>query len=453
MTLTLNMLRCPDAVPPQTRTVTGGEFAIGRGAENDWVLSDPQRVLSKQHCLLAYRSGGWQIADVSTNGTFLNSEAAPVGHGQPRELRDGDRLRLGAYEIEVRIVESAALRPTATGTANPFALDPFAAPPKTSRRPLEEDPLLHGGPERDPFAAGLVPPSINLPPDYDPLSPEPADVPFAGPTQPDHSPHLEDAFRPAAVRPMLPDDWDSEPAPLPPSSAVVAPAQAHPPPVPPPSFEPPVLEPTPAPPAPTGVSGAPGDELLAAFLRGAGLTDVRPVDPIAAMETLGAAFRVLVSGLRLALIARSAIKGEFRIEQTMIRSRGNNPLKFSADDDDALIALLGAGRRTEMGPAEAVADALRDIRLHEIATVAAMRSAVQSLLARFEPTKLRLAAEQGGLNLVPLQKKSRAWDAFETLYGQITQALADDFDSAFGRAFARAYELALREASTKEPSA
>jgi type VI secretion system FHA domain protein len=151
------------------------------------------------------------------------------------------------------------------------------------------------------------------------------------------------------------------------------------------------------------------------------------------------------------MIARSAIKGEFRIEQTMIRSRGNNPLKFSADDDDALIALLGAGRRTEMGPAEAVADALRDVRLHEIATVAAMRSAVQALLARFEPAKLRVAAEQGGLNLVPLQKKSRAWDTFEALYMQTTQALADNFDGAFGKAFARAYELALRDASAREP--
>jgi type VI secretion system protein ImpI/type VI secretion system protein len=41
MTLTLNMLRCPDAVPPQTRTVAVGEFAIGRGPENDWLLGDP----------------------------------------------------------------------------------------------------------------------------------------------------------------------------------------------------------------------------------------------------------------------------------------------------------------------------------------------------------------------------------------------------------------------------
>ena len=82
---------------------------------------------------------------------------------------------------------------------------------------------------------------------------------------------------------------------------------------------------------------------------------------------MGKAFRTLVSGLRAVLIARASIKSEFRIEQTMIRARGNNPLKFSAGDDDALAALLGTGRRTDMTAAQAVADALKDIRLHELA--------------------------------------------------------------------------------------
>src|SRR5262249_45380106 len=153
-----------------------------------------------------------------------------------------------------------------------------------------------------------------------------------------------------------------------------------------------------------------------------------PADPIAAMEALGAAFRELIAGLRLAMIARSTIKGEFRIEQTMFRSRGNNPLKFSADDDDAMLALLGAGRRTELGPAEPVADALRGMRLHEIATIAAMRSAIQGMISRFDPAKLRRASEQGGLNLVPVQRKARAWDAFEALFAQTSRALIDEFD-------------------------
>jgi type VI secretion system FHA domain protein len=134
----------------------------------------------------------------------------------------------------------------------------------------------------------------------------------------------------------------------------------------------------------------------------------------------------------------------------MIQARGNNPLKFSAGDDDALAALLGAGRRIDMAPDEAVADALRDIRMHELASIAAMQTAVRALLEGLDPVKLRAQAEHGGVTLLPAQKKARAWDAYEALYTRTAQALADDFDSVFGKAFARAYERALDEVAAKE---
>src|ERR1700722_18947552 len=106
MTLTLSVLRCPDAVPPETKQVSGGEFRIGRGQDNDWIMPDPDRMLSKKHCVIAFRNGGWVIADISTNGTFLNRDVEPLGQGQARSLADGDRVRLGSYEIEVRIAQA-----------------------------------------------------------------------------------------------------------------------------------------------------------------------------------------------------------------------------------------------------------------------------------------------------------------------------------------------------------
>jgi type VI secretion system FHA domain protein len=191
--------------------------------------------------------------------------------------------------------------------------------------------------------------------------------------------------------------------------------------------------------------------LLAAFLEGAGMQDTPPKDPPAAMLSLGKAFRNMVAGLRAVMMGRAAIKSEFRIEQTMIQARGNNPLKFSAGDDDALAALLGAGRRSDMAAHEAVADALRDIRLHELATIAAMQTAVRSVLEGLDPAKLRVEAERsGGMTLLPAQKKARAWDGYEALDTRTVQALADDFDSVFGKAFARAYERSLQEIAAKE---
>ncbi|HYP62945.1 MAG TPA: type VI secretion system-associated FHA domain protein TagH, partial [Acidocella sp.] len=313
------------------------------------------------------------------------------------------------------------------------------------------------------------------------------------PTQPDHTPSFSDAFTPPRAIPQIPedDDWDlgfgpakpAAPAPVP-SAAPPAPPPPPPPPAPPappvqaappvqefvppppplpapvaapvasanPFVEEPPARPAPAPAyAPAPAPAASSDALLAAFLAGAGISGARPENPEALMQALGSAFRATVSGIRQTLIARASIKGEFRIEQTMIRSRGNNPLKFSADDDDALSALLGLGRRVDMKPDAAVADALRDMRLHELATMAAMQEAVRALLAQLNPAGLRAEAEQGGgLSLLPAQKKARAFEAYEKLHENITRALADDFDRVFGKSFARAYEIALRDISARD---
>ena len=215
MTLTLAMLRCPDNVAPETRTISGGEFSIGRGPENDWVLADPERGLSKRHCVLGFRGGAWQIADFSTNGTFVNREGEPIGRGQTHELRDGDRLRFGAYEIEVHIDPAAPAqrltapsdpfaqrRPASVATPAPelFALDPFAAQP--GRAPggtTTADQMFGSGSGDDPFS-GLGAASVSLPADYDPLAPDPAEREFRGPIQSDHTPAIEDAFSPPAAR-------------------------------------------------------------------------------------------------------------------------------------------------------------------------------------------------------------------------------------------------------------
>ncbi|MBX6374516.1 MAG: FHA domain-containing protein, partial [Acetobacteraceae bacterium] len=108
MTLLLSVLRCPDCAVPEQRRVSGGDYMIGRGADCDWVLLDPEGVLSRRHCVLEFRSGGWQVRDLSTNGTFVNHAAEPIGRDQVRPLEDGDRLRIGGYEIELRIEQDAA---------------------------------------------------------------------------------------------------------------------------------------------------------------------------------------------------------------------------------------------------------------------------------------------------------------------------------------------------------
>jgi type VI secretion system protein ImpI/type VI secretion system protein len=374
--LTLMLLRGPDAaLAAERRDVEDGPFSIGRAPGNEWALADPDRHLSKRHCVIARHGAEWRVTDLSTNGTFLNREPEPIGVGSARELRDGDVLRLGAYEIEVRVAADVPLPPPA----------PFGP-----LRLFDDVPLNA----------------------------------FDEPVRPDHTPAIEDAFRPP--RALLGEDWDLD---LSHSAALAAALAAGRAAAPPPAT--PVLP----------QAAAPAADLLAAFLRGAGMPDARVADPEAAMESLGAAFRALVVGLRAALVARAEVKGAFRIEQTQIRPRGNNPLKFAAGEEDALAALLGAGRRTTQRPADAVAEALRDLQAHELATMAALQAAARALLMELAPARLR---DEAGA-LLPAQRKARAWDAYEAQHARLAQTLSDASDSPFARAFARAYERALAE--------
>ncbi|MBB3896893.1 type VI secretion system-associated FHA domain protein TagH [Roseococcus suduntuyensis] len=525
MVLVLSVLRCPDQAVPEQRQVPGGEYTLGRGAECDWPLTDPDRVLSKRHCALEYLAGGWQLRDLSTNGTFVNGAADPVGRDQVRPLRDGDRLRLGAYEIECRVVEEAGFGEARWASASALP-DPMAPPPPSD---IFAAPLPGLGPAGGTPAGGAP----LLPSDFDPFAP---DAPSH--SLPDHRPGTQDVFVPprATLPDLLPEDWNTPPAPprapdptdpfahlpdpfadapppaapparpLPDPFAPTAPAfgaplpgltPAPPPPpladpfaeAPPPAFtaplpglgpapaplpdpfaeapppaaappsdpfaEPPGFAPVappppmapsaPAPPPAASPLAMPGTDgslqaALEILLRGAGLPPAAPgTDPAAALAQAGEALRAAVGGLRALLIARGDVKREFRIEQTMLRAAGNNPLKFAATDEAALQALLAPRGG---GPA-AVRETVEDLTAHQLATIAATQAAARALLARLAPAGLEAEQPTGGISL-PGAREKRLWEAYRRLHQQVHDQFEDDFDSAFGKAFARAYEQATR---------
>jgi len=87
--------------------ITGADFVIGRDPQCQLRPASP--AISKQHCGIANRDGKVYVRDCgSTNGTFVNDEQV----GGEREVKDGDKLRVGPLEFQIRLeVPAAAPKP------------------------------------------------------------------------------------------------------------------------------------------------------------------------------------------------------------------------------------------------------------------------------------------------------------------------------------------------------
>ena len=85
-------------VPGNARTVTmvGHSLTVGRGADNDLVLPDPHKIISKHHVVIEDQNGNVVAIDLSTNGTYLNYGKVPLGR-VPTPINDGDILSLNPF--------------------------------------------------------------------------------------------------------------------------------------------------------------------------------------------------------------------------------------------------------------------------------------------------------------------------------------------------------------------
>ena len=221
----------------QPIVMRGPSLTIGRGPENDVVLPDPDRMISKTHCALENRNGNVVVVDFSTNGTFLNYGKVALGR-TATPINDGDVLIMGGYELVVQITSAnpsyadplaplAAERASfgnAAAAPDPYKLLDDAAPggdfldgllgtdkptgPKQFRKPHDDfvellPPLGDDGP--------LLGPAPEMP---------------SGPAMRDHSASVTDSFLPAGraapAKSLIPDDWDDLMAPTPKAPAAAA---------------------------------------------------------------------------------------------------------------------------------------------------------------------------------------------------------------------------------------
>jgi FHA domain-containing protein/type VI secretion system protein len=482
MSLTLSVLTYRNQPPqrPISTRFSGIGGTIGRLDQNDLVLPDPERVVSRTHARVEFRDGSYFLTSLGQNPIDVNGR--PLGPGGTAELASGDRLTIGGYcivadmqpdePIASRIPADTLLNPTREPAGLDFPLSAEAesrmafgidlgggAPAFTNSESQPLKPLSSHGVQRDELPGFLEPlpravpaKSLQIPDDYDLLRG------LEGQSEPLASPLMSPRPSPLdAAEPNWSDPFgDAAPAEGPPISP--SPALNN-------SLGAPgtnaARERNPEASRIPGVGAhtvsampARADDAYAqavrALLQAAGVPELeeRALANAEFMQCVGELLRESVAGLLKALVARALTKRELRVDMTMLATTENNPLKFCPDAFEALTHLLAPRARSGyLPPLRAVREAYEDLQAHNLAVMAGMRAALLGVLQRFDPGQLenRLASHPLLDKLLPQNRKARMWDMVAEQHGALVREAQDEFDRIFGRAFRAAYEEQLQK--------
>jgi type VI secretion system protein len=461
MTITLKVIsyrgRPPDENLEASFSEEGG--TLGRSPENrshHLTLSDPEKYISRKHAVITYKEGSYRLTDTSKDGTAIINRNIRL-HRDTAVLNNGDRLKIGDYELLVHIPDSDIS----------FGIESL---PKNNAVLLEENSLFRetvvSQPGRDLLSktsvTDLLPRATESSPLHDPFvlpdlsdsqgapeiipenfdfseliadgntgeSPPPVHHPVRNPIPIKHT--IADGD--AAEAPSEDSRFDFSSQPL--NSQATAER----------GLEQPVEEPVRA------ESGAPRTrriqarlDLCEAFMAGAGLKNSTiPHNESAGdfMNKMGAMVREMIGGLMVILQGRAELKSTLRLSATAITPAGNNPLKCFEIVDEIVDQLLTNGKPGFLNAQDAVQDAFTDLKSHQMAMTAGVQEAIIKLIERFDPQ--HFAAQNHGS--VVFHRKAKSWDAYEQFYARIATDTLEDF---FGEAFARGYEKQMRKLRKK----
>lgn len=103
MSLLLTLQHGPRSQAVRETRLDQGELVIGRSADADWQIDDPDMFVSRAHCKVSARGDSYFVTDTSSSGLFINDAGSPLGAGNSAQLQDGMRLRLGDYVVSVEV--------------------------------------------------------------------------------------------------------------------------------------------------------------------------------------------------------------------------------------------------------------------------------------------------------------------------------------------------------------
>lgn len=440
MTLTLTITRPESLAPGQKQSIQldDGRLSLGRGSDSDWVLLDPERIISKSHCIIEGAGNHFQIVDHSTNGVVVNDAGSPLGAGKSYQLKQGDRLRIGGYEIEARISGVAP-----AGEDKPcfeqYGIEPENLFPDVSTPPEFSD----NRPSVDIFSDQQDQFGEDWPAKRQDLWQEGDDHadkndPFKDMADVENIPPGKEPFIPPRGNVFIPEDWskglDNEEKP---AGSLAEPGPML-------QYEPDV----PSAPRPALSSDLTMERGLAVFFRAAGIdaSSMDKDDPQRVLHEAGTLLRLLVGGVVDLLEARRSFKASLRIEKTEFNASENNPLKFALSGEQALTMLLATGKPAYLPAEPALEEAFSDLKQHQLAVLAGMSGVWRDLLKRFDPEAIQssLSDHLGFVDRLG-SPKARYWDTFVERYRSVAEDADNEIDSLFKRKFARAYEHQVKK--------
>ncbi len=365
---------------------------IGRSLHNDWILPDPDRYISGRHAAIDFKGGIYYLIDTSSNGVYINEEMEPIGKGNPRRLFDGDRMRMGDFEFQISIDSGESL-------IMPIEMRPSVAPDNIEQF-VDEVSMRTG---------------IKLLDEEEITGDEEFQLAVFGNanTQPKTKPKPEP--EPDMKIDLPATDADSQ------SLDVTA------------------------------------EDLFDSFLDGLGVNRVElhpSINRPEMMLTAGQVLREFVKGATDLLASRANLKNTFRLDQTTILPRQNNPMKFSENTNDLLKQLLVGGEGDYLGAEDSIREVCRDLLNHQNAFLDAMNSAFIEFADRFDPDELQEGFDRTmGGSLFSFMNKSKYWHLYRDLYPIITEKGGGRFPQMFGEEFVKAYERQVTEYQRHESAA
>ncbi|MDC9592072.1 type VI secretion system-associated FHA domain protein TagH [Xenorhabdus sp. IM139775] len=197
-------------------------------------------------------------------------------------------------------------------------------------------------------------------------------------------------------------------------------------------------------------------KLLAALLDGMGLSHIQsPQFDEDAMYKLGKLLSQLSQGIIALNASRTLLKYETDTGVTQILSDGNNPFKLLPSGQAVLVQMFGDHMPGFMPPEQATRDILVELQAHQLGIIAGLRTVTKDILQPLRPSVIeQKARETSHLPRLSLSStyKAALWDYFTKDYQRIMIKIEQNAP-LLGENFQHSYEAEMtRYRNTQNPS-